>query len=344
MTAFSLAMLLLTCAADMPSIAAHWNEMHEEVLSAHVKFTGYRIWDRNALQPVTKEMVIALGQSMESMTVEQRAAAFEEWLVPAERGRRALKVEQWTEGKRLRENARDDVIHDGERDLIREPDSRRVAIYNRGGARHGVWSLRDLRVIPKVNDDDYKISSATAAQTTIERIKDQPNGIKNIGSQITYDNATFIPRLMVLIRNGKVRTVNYQGAARPKGPNLPAFVIQAEFGIDGQIIKATSTFLESATFNEPISDRVFQAEAAQGWTILDERSTPGRSIVLEHNVTDAVAAMNEVAELPPPEQPEPVIRLWKWWHGVFLAIGIFATASALWFFVLKARKKSPSAA
>jgi hypothetical protein len=304
---------------EPPRVAERWMEMDKAILSAHLRFVGYRIWHSAQVMPMTQGDVLELCRKLEGMTHQERTAAFEQWIVPEARADRALKCEQWREGKRLRENGKYyDVIHDGERDIIRDSGNRQVEIFHLGGASMGLWRLRDFRILPKINDADYMIVEKSAAETTIERIVKSKN-FNNLGSRIIFANTTLIPRLILIKNNDKVSDVIYQGMVVPGGSQLPSFVFEAELKSDGRVRSLTGVFLESAELNEPVSDDVFRASVPQGWTILDKRSTPGRVLQVSQAVDDAVAAMNESQNLPPPVQPEPVVRVWRWWHYALVA-------------------------
>jgi hypothetical protein len=335
MSALFLASMLFSQSADdtVAKIAAQNKKMYEEILSAHVKFHGYRL-DRSMITLQTKQQFVAFCEQLrEKKTPDDRIALVETVLTPESRGKAATAVESWREGKRFRESVTwkdgrcTNVMFDGERELVSESSNKQVDIYNRGGSRRGVWLPRDLRLTPLFEANSKNIVDANDPQRVkLVGVDHDGNTNKNAGTVSVFDRRTGI--LLSADSNfaGRNSSILFQDQLETCGGGvvMPSYVAEAKLGDGGRINSLQITILVSGEFNDPVGDSVFKMDVPLGWTGFDHRTTAGRIVKSDSAIPDVVLASNQSVGLPPPEETPPVVRSGGWRYWILGAVAIVA--------------------
>ena len=278
---------------DLARLSAVWQSNLTEVKSAYVR---YRSLFRPASKSVTRDEVLKILETADFVNRPDDARLLSNALgleIPA--GHAAWgNGELYVAGTNVRVNSdyeghrhSEMVLMDANR-IVANPANKQIEIYARNGSRRYVKSLDDLRVIPKMEKQTASIEKRSTDGLVLK-----------VGSQqfVVEAGTGFVQS----VRVGPAGPAQSSQEIFQKGPVtypggivFPAAIITCRY-VGDEVKSIRIDVIETATFNEPIKDKVFAVNAPAGSKVFDfrrKREEPGFFTAIGKPVEDIITEID----------------------------------------------------
>jgi hypothetical protein len=278
---------------DLARLAAVWQSNLTEVKSAHVR---YRSLSRPTSKSVTRDEVLKLLETTDFVTRPDDARLLSNALgleIPP--GHAAWSNgELYVAGTNVRVNSdykgrrhSEMVLMDTNR-IVANPSNKQIEIYARKSLKRYVKSLDDLRVIPRLEKQTATIEKRSADGLVLNVGKKQ--FVVEVGTgfvqSVRMGPAGPAQSSQEIVQKGRV--------TYPGGIVFPAAIITCRY-VGNEVKSIRIDVIETATFNEPIKDKVFAVNAPAGSKVFDfrrKREDPGFFTAIGKPVEDIITELD----------------------------------------------------
>ncbi len=278
---------------DLARLSAVWQSNLTEVKSAYVR---YRSLSRPASKNVSRDEVLKLLETTDFVNRPDDARLLSNTLgleIPP--GHAAWgNGELYVSGTNVRVNSdyegrrhSETVLMDTNR-IVANPSNNQIDIYARKSLKRYVKSLDDLRVIPRLQKQTATIEKRSADGLVLK-----------VGSQqfVVEAGTGFVQS----VRVGPAGPAQSSQEIFQKGPVtypggivFPAAIITCRY-VGNEVKSIRIDVIETATFNEPIKDKVFAVNAPAGSKVFDfrrKREEPGFFTAIGKPVADIITEID----------------------------------------------------